>query len=220
MANEDNKVKLLELDLEDIQFFSETDIILRSGRHIQNIEEQANAYDFIYKYYDQLKTYYKLLFDVDLVRQKEEPDRYYYLDINEDSKSLLKQNSKKLKQEYHLFGILLLKIIRVDKYFSNKIGVRELHKIINDNIEYKTKINKLFANSDKPTEIGEKTIETWIKNSLSEFEKLNWIKFQKNNPNFFIPLPSIDRLLTLYNYQIQNIDKLFEETNKLENDDE
>ncbi len=219
MANEDNKVKLLELDLEDIQFFAETDIILRSGRYIQNVEEQANAYDFICKYYDQLKTYYKSLFDVELVGQKEEPDRYYYLDISEDSKSPLKQNSKKLKQEYHLFGILLLKIVRVDKYFSNKIGVKELRRIINSNIEYKTKINKLFANSDKPTEIGEKTIETWIKNSLLEFDKLNWIKFQKNNPNFFIPLPAIDRFLTLYNYQIQNIDKLFEETNKLENDD-
>lgn len=220
MENENNKVKLLELDFDDIAFFSETDTLLRSGKYIQNIEKQLNSYDFISKYFTELKNYYNLLFDAKLEEKGEEPSNYFYLHIEENSNSIFKQNSKKLKQEYHLFGILLLKIIRVDKYFSSKINVQELKKVISNNIEYQTHINRLFAKSDKPTEVGEKTIDTWIAKSLSEFNDLCWIHFpNKNNKDLFEPLPAIDRLMTLYNYQIQNIDKLFEETEKIDLND-
>ena len=179
-----------------------------------------NSYDFISKYLIDLKNYYNLLFETRLEEKGEEPNNYFYLHLEESSNTILKQNSKKLKQEYHLFGILLLKIIRVDKYFSSKINVQELKKIISNNIEYQTHINRLFAQSDKPTEVGEKTIDMWISKSLSEFNDLCWVHFpNKNNKDVFEPLPSIDRLMTLYNYQIQNIDMLFKETNKIDLND-
>jgi len=220
MENENNKVKLLELDIDDITFFSEADTLLRSGKYIQNVEKQLNSYDFISKYLIELKNYYNLLFDAKLEEKGEEPNNYFYLHIEENSNTILKQNSKKLKQEYHLFGILLLKIIRVDKYFSSKINVQELKKVISNNIEYQTHINRLFAQSDKPTEVGEKTIDMWIAKSLSEFNDLCWIHFpNKNDKDLFEPLPAIDRLMTLYNYQIQNIDMLFKETDKIDLND-
>jgi len=221
MENDNYKVKLLELEQEDIQFFAETDFLLRSGKYIQNIDFQTANYDFLCKYFKELFFYYNSLFNIKLIEKGDEPENYFYLLIDDETNSIFKQNSKKLNPEYHLFGILLLKIIRVDKYFSTNINVNELKEIIKNNPEYKKHINRLLAQSDKPTEIGEKTIDTWISKSLIEFEKICWIQFpNKNNKDFFKPLPSINRLMSFYEYQIMNIDKLFDATKNLEFENE
>jgi len=221
MENDYNKTKFLELEQDDFQFFAETDYLLRSGKHIQNIDFQLSIYDFLCKYRKELTFYYNSLFKVKLNEKGEEPDNYFYLQFDDETNSILKQNSKKLNQEYHLFGILLLKIIRVDKYFSTNINVNELKEIIKNNPEYKKHIYRLFAQSSKPTDKGENTISNWIDKSLLEFEKICWIKFSnKNNRDFFIPLPSISRLMSFYEYQIMNIDKLFDSTKKLEFENE
>ena len=66
------------------------------------------------------------------------------------------------------------------------------------------------------TEIDESTIDEWVRNSLMQFERLGWIHFDPRNKELFEIMPSIDRLFTMYSYEIHNIDRLIDETNAIE----
>jgi RPA family protein len=113
---------------------------------------------------------------------------------------------------------LLLKIHRIDKYFINDIYVPDFIQLIKSNEEYKNYIYGLFAKrrEKEATEIDESTIDEWVRNSLMQFERLGWIHFDPRNKELFEIMPSIDRLFTMYSYEIHNIDRLIDETNAIE----
>ena len=45
---------------------------------------------------------------------------------------------------------------------------------------------------------------------------MGWIHFDPRNKELFEIMPSIDRLFTMYSYEIHNIDRLIDETNSIE----
>lgn len=203
---------------DSVDTFSDMDNALKNGQHIQNYPHEADLFHFLEKFEEEIRYYYKNLFKVNLMCKGTDYDRYYYLDMDEESRGILKSKSKKLTPEYTLMGILLLKIHRIDKYFgSSEIPVVEFIKAIKQNDEFKDDVYRLFARrkEKESTEIDENTIDEWIKNSLREFERLGWIHFDRTvgNKETFEILPSIDRLFTMYSYEIHNIDRLVEEAN-------
>lgn len=217
MENANSKYSFLDT-VDAVDIFSDLDHALKNGQHIQNYPHEADLFHFLEKFDEELRYYYKNLFKINLVCKGTDYDRYYYLDMDEDSRGILKSKSKKLSPEYTLMGILLLKIHRVDKYFgSSDIAVNEFIKAIKQNDEFKDDVYRLFAKrkEKESTEIDEHTIDEWIKNSLREFERLGWIHFDRTTTNkeTFEILPSIDRLFTMYSYEIHNIDRLIEEAN-------
>lgn len=212
-----NTTKYSFLDSADaIDIFSDVDHALKSGQHIQNYPHEADLFGFLEKFENDLIYYYKNLFKVNLVCKGTDYDRYYYLDMDDETRGILKSKSKKLSPEYTLLGILLLKIHRIDKYFGNNdIAINDFIKAIKANDEFKDDVYRLFAKrkEKESTEIDEHTIDEWIKNSLKEFERLGWIHFDRSGgpKETFEIMPSIDRLFTMYSYEIHNIDRLIEE---------
>ena len=216
MENADiTKYQFLE-SIDAMDTFADVDHALKSGQHIQNYPHEADLFHFIEKFENELNYYYKNLFKVNLICKGTDYDRYYYLDMDDETRGILKSKSKKLTPEYTLLGILLLKIHRIDKYFgNNEVSVVDFIKAIKSNDEFKGDVYRLFAKrkEKESTEIDENTIDEWIKNSLREFERLGWIHFDRTQggKETFEIMPSIDRLFTMYSYEIHNIDRLIEE---------
>lgn len=217
MENANKKYSFLETD-EAENLFADLDFALKSGQHVQNFPHQTDLFNFVEKYEDELRSYYKNLFKVSLISKGSDYTRYFYLELDDESRGIVKTRSKKLSPEYTLMGILLLKIHRIDKYFINDIFVPDLIQLVKSNEEYKNYIYNLFAKrrEKEATEIDENTIDEWIRNSLKEFERLGWVHFDHRNKELFEIMPSIERLFTMYSYEIHHIDRLIDESNMME----
>lgn len=217
MENADKKYGFLETE-EAETLFADVDFALKSGQHVQNYPHEADLFNFVEKYEDELRSYYRNLFKVGLVGKGSDYTRYFYLDLDDESRGIVKTRAKKLSPEYTLLGILLLKIHRIDKYFINDIYVPDFIQLIKNNEEYKQFIYNLFAKrrEKEATEIDEATIDEWIRNSLREFERLGWVHFDHRNKELFEIMPSIDRLFTMYSYEIHHIDRLIEESSVID----
>jgi len=192
--------------------------MFKSGQHVQNYPHQVELFNFVEKYEDELRAYYRNLFKVNLAGKGSDYTRYYFLEMDEETHGIVKARAKKLTPEHTLLGILLLKIHRIDKYFINDIYVPDFIQLLKTNEEYKNFIYNLFARrrEKEATEIDENTIDEWVRNSLKEFERMGWIHFDPRNKELFEIMPSIDRLFTMYSYEIHNIDRLIDETNSIE----
>jgi chromosome condensin MukBEF MukE localization factor len=202
---------------EALNLFADLDFALKSGQHVQNYPHQVELFNFLEKYEDEIRLYYRNLFKVNLAGKGTDYTRYFYLEMDDESRGIVKTRAKKLSPEYTLLGILLLKIHRIDKYFINDIYVPDLIQLIKSNDEYKNFIYNLFAKrrEKEATDIDESTIDEWIRNALKEFERLGWTHFDPRNKDLFEIMPSIDRLFTMYSYEIHNIDRLIDETNTI-----
>ncbi|MGL4596836.1 MAG: chromosome partition protein MukE [Bacteroidia bacterium] len=217
MEDANKKYSFLETE-EAENLFADLDVALKMGQHVQNFPHQTDLFNFIEKFEDELRAYYRNLFKVNLAGKGSDYTRYFYLEIDEESRGIVKSRSKKLSPEHTLLGILLLKIHRIDKFFVNDIFVPDLIQLIKTNEEYKNYIYNLFAKrrEKEATEIDENTIDDWVRNSLKEFERLGWINYDLRNREVFEIMPSIERLFTMYSYEIHNIDRLIDETNVME----
>lgn len=217
MENANKKYSFLETD-EAEGLFADLDFALKAGQHVQNFPHQTDLFNFIEKFEDELRMYYKNLFKVSLITKGTDYSRYFYLELDEESRGIVKTRSKKLSPEHTLMGILLLKIHRIDKYFINDIYVPDLIQLVKSNEEYKSYIYNLFAKrrEKEATEIDENTIDDWVRNSLKEFERLGWIHYDLRNKELFEIMPSIERLFTMYSYEIHHIDRLIDESNMME----
>ncbi|HTL80071.1 MAG TPA: hypothetical protein VL651_00125 [Bacteroidia bacterium] len=215
---EDAVKKYSFLETEEAEHnFAELDFLLKSGHHIQNYPHQVEMFNFLEKHEEELRMYYRNLFKVGLTAKGSDYNRYFFLEIDDESRGIVKTRSKKLSPEYTLLGILLLKIHRIDKYFINDIYVPDLIQLIKSNSEYKNFIYNLFAKrrEKEATDIDENTIDEWVRNALVNFERLGWIHYDPRNKDLFEIMPSIDRLFTMYSYEIHNIDRLIDETNTI-----
>jgi chromosome condensin MukBEF MukE localization factor len=216
MEDANKKYGFLEAE-ESLNLFADLDFALKSGQHVQNYPHQVELFNYIEKYEDEIRMYYRNLFRVNLAGKGTDYTRYYYLEMDDESRGIVKTRAKKLSPEYTLLGILLLKIHRIDKYFINDIYVPDLIHLIKSNDEYKNFIYNLFAKrrEKEATDIDEATIDEWIRNALKEFERLGWTHFDPRNKDLFEIMPSIDRLFSMYSYEIHNIDRLIDETNTI-----
>lgn len=217
MEDANKKYGFLESE-EAVNLFADLDFMLKSGQHIQNYPHQVELFNFLEKYEDDIRAYYRTLFKVGLAAKGSDYTRYFYLELDEESRGIVKTRAKKLSPEYTLLGILLLKIHRIDKYFINDIYIPDLIQLIKSNDEYKNYIYNLFAKrrEKEATDIDEATIDEWVRNALQQFERLGWIHFDPRNKDLFEIMPSIDRLFSMYSYEIHNIDRLIDETNTIE----
>ena len=217
MEDANKKYGFLETD-EANSLFAELDIALKMGQHVQNYPHQVELFNFLEKYEEELRAYYRNIFKVNLAAKGTDYTRYFFLELDEESRGIVKTRSKKLSPEYTLLGILLLKIHRIDKYFVNDIYIPDLIQLIKSNEEYKNYIYNLFAKrrEKEATDIDENTIDEWVRNALQHFDRLGWIYFDPRNKDLFEIMPSIDRLFTMYSYEIHNIDRLIDETNTIQ----
>ena len=98
--------------------FAKLDYMLRSGTHIQReYPYDANIFRFLNENenFESLKNYYTDFFNLNLVKEGNEFNQYYFLDVNEDSKSKVPSDFKDyLKSEYIIIGMLFIKNSRND----------------------------------------------------------------------------------------------------------
>lgn len=217
MEDTASKFEFLALQ-ESEENFANCDIALRSGRHIQNHHHEVRLYDYVATFYEELSNFYLKLYGLELRCGEFHDDKYYFLDFTGESKGKYAGNrSDRLSARHTLFGLLLLKIHRLENYFGRKdIEISKLkERLKNENNTYRDDIYRLFArvsNRSNATEADEVNIDTWIDNSLSKFEELGWIYFDDDNRDLFTILPSFNRLFELYLTEIKEFDKLSEES--------
>jgi len=211
MENGDNN-EFAFLGTEDsISHFAKVDFSLRAGKHIQGHDSQFNEFYYVSKFYKELKNYYLLLFGVCLTKSSYGNEDYFYL-LFEDNKGHFNSDLiDKLSTRHTLFGLLLLKITRLDRHFSqNTLAIDSLKDYLRDSSNmYREDMYRLFAKvqtKDMATDPDEQHIDQWIDSSLKKFEQLGWIFFEEELA--FKVLPSFNRLFEIYKDTISNFEAL------------
>jgi hypothetical protein len=103
----------------DVQkHFADINIELLQGRHIQNDEHYHHR--ILSKYYEELKKYFEVFYNLYLDRKSFEGVTYFFLTFQEDSKGVLSTNSRHrdLTAIETITAITLLQMY-YDKYFEN-----------------------------------------------------------------------------------------------------
>lgn len=201
------------LNSEDaMKYFADADIALKQGRHIQNFGNDTNIFYFIDEYFDKgLEDYYVNFWWMNLIKDSNDNERFYYLDFPEGSRAKFgKENRyKELEGDRMIFAILLLNLYN-EKFFEEKeISWQELEQIFKES-ENKNLWKKLLFGKDKEnyTPAEEQNVKDKVRRILSDFEKLGWIIMKNEDEMQFEILPSIARISKLYADVINNIETI------------
>lgn len=195
-----------------IKYFADTDIALKQGRHLQDYGIDSRLFSFVDEFYEKgLKDYYLRLFQMNLIRDKNDNQTFYYLDFPDDGKGKFgKENrSKELEDDKVIFGILFLNIYK-GKFFEHKeIEWPEIEQIFKEG-EHKELWQKLLFGRVKPnyTIQEELNVKDKVKSILKDFEKLGWIEIKALDEVKFEILPSIERISRLYKDVIRNLNPI------------
>jgi hypothetical protein len=203
-----DKETFLVLKRHNSDRFAETDMLLRSGIHIQEHSSQAKSYRFIEDNIDELQAFYKNLYNVHLTYNQSHLGKFYYIDYFEEQKGKLKRRS--LDSNSTLFAIFLYTFHKTEKRFSITLTKREIFEALNSDSKVKGHIQRLFTGSESQDTITtDKTIEKWVKTSLNDLEKLGWIFYPDDSGDEQIEiLPAFERIALIYHELINNIDNL------------
>lgn len=197
--------------------FADADIALKQGRHIQDFGTDIRLFSFIDEFYEKgLEDYYKQFFGMNLVCDKSDNGKFYYLDFPEDGKGKFgKENrSKELEDDKVIFAILILNLYK-ERFFEQKeFTWQELEQIFKEG-EYKELWQNLFFSKVKQnyTPREEQDVKDKVRKILSDFEKLGWIVFKNQEDIHFEVLPSIERISRLYSDVIDNLESIEEYLN-------
>lgn len=211
MENENPNYQFLNSDRAK-KYFADADIALKQGKHLQDYGMDSRIFSFVDEYYDKgLKEYYPQFFQMNLVRDKNDNQTFYYLDFPEDGKGKFgKENrSKELEDEKVIFAILLLNMFK-DKFFEHKeIEWAELDQIFKES-EHKELWQKLLFGRVKPsyTINEEQGVKDKVKSILRDFEKLGWVEIKNVDEVKFEIMPSIERISRLYRDVIGKVDSI------------
>jgi len=216
MENENANYQFLNSDRAK-KYFADADIALKQGKHLQNYGNDSRIFSFVDEYFEKgLQEYYLQLFQMNLVRDTNDSQKFYYLDFPDDGKGKLgKENrSKELESDKVIFAILLLNMFK-DKFFEHKeIVWIELDQIFKEG-EHKELWQKLLfgkvKNNYTPTE--EQSVKDKVKSILKDFEKLGWVEIKILDEVRFEIMPSIERISRLYRDVIGNVDSISEYLN-------
>lgn len=203
--------------------FAKLDYALRSGIHIQReYPLNANLYRFLSESenYESLKDYYKNFFNLNLIKEGNDFDNYYYLNFNEDGKgNVPSDNRDYLKSEYIIIGMLFLKMFKLDGNIELD-SVSEFTTLLYEEYEeQKNALRKLINDnsSDKSTDLGDQRFETVIIKSFEKFGDLGWLIWEREDEkDKFKLMPSFERLRIYYQPQIETIDDLIKEVKDAE----
>ncbi|MFC4233381.1 hypothetical protein ACFOW1_15885 [Parasediminibacterium paludis] len=216
MENENSNYIFLNSDRAK-KHFADADITLKQGKHLQDYGNDSRLFSFVDEYYDKgLKEYYLQFFQINLVRDTNDNQKFYYLDFTDDGKGKLgrENRSKELEDDKVIFAILLLNIFK-DKFFEHKeIEWSELEQIFKES-EHKDLWQKLLFGKVKLnyTPVEEQNVKDKVKGILRDFEKLGWVEIKSIDEVKFEIMPSIERIAKLYRDVIGNIDSLEEYIN-------
>ncbi len=162
-----------------------------------------------------LDNYYKDFFNLILVKEGSEFNQYYYLNVNEDSKSKVSSDFKDyLKSEYIIIGMLFIKMYKLDGNIELDSVSEFISLLFEEYEEEKKALRKLINDnsSDKGSDFNDIKFEDVIKRSFSKFGELGWLKWEdENEKNKFKMMPSFERLRETYQPQIDSIDDLLKE---------
>ena len=198
--------------------FAKLDYTLRSGIHIQReYPSDANIFRFLNENenFESLKNYYKDFFNLNLIREGSEFNHYYFLDLNEDSRSNVPSDYRDyLKSEYVIIGMLFLKMYKLDGNIEMDSISEFISLLFEEYEEEKSALRKLINDnsSDKGSDFNDQKFEEVIKKSFFKFGELGWLKWDdENEKNKFKVMPSFERLRMAYQPQIETIDDLIKE---------
>lgn len=192
--------------------FADADIALKQGRHLQDYGVDSRLFSFVDDSYEiGMKDYYQHFFQMNLVRDTNDNQKFYYLDFPEDGKGKFgrENRSKELEADKVIFAILLLNIFK-DKFFEHKeMEWNEFEQIFKES-EHKEFWQKLLfgklKNSYTPNE--EQNVKDKVKSILKDFEKLGWVEIKNIEEVKFEILPSIERISRLYRDVISQVESL------------
>ncbi|MEJ5102784.1 hypothetical protein [Chryseobacterium sp. MYb328] len=210
-------------DKKAMNIFAKLDYTLRSGTHVQReYPFDINLFRFLNENenFESLKEYYKDFFNLNLRKEGNEFNQYYYLQLNEDGKSNVSSDHRDyLKSEFIIIGMLFLKMYKLDGnieldsisdfiillYEEYEEEKNALRKLINDN------------SSDKGTDTTDQRFEDIVRKSFFKFGELGWLMWDdESEKNKFKILPSFERLRVAYQPQIETIDDLIKEVKNAE----
>lgn len=193
------------------EIFGKLDYLLKDGVHIQNREGQFHYFAFIRENETSLANYYYRFFGVALDKGGENNEIYYFLNFIDFNRGQIDQDHRYfLKAEFVIIGLLMYKIIFIDKNIE-LTSVKKLQDTIKRDYEdLKPGIYRLLAKTRKgvisPT--GDERIDALVEEALREFRALGWVEL---NGDYFDVLPAFQRLINIYGDLISNIDHWIEQ---------
>lgn len=196
---------------ESAELFAELDYLLKDGVHIQNYGDQVKYYGYIKSNEEQLSAYYKKLFKIDFSYGGVDSQKYYYLDFTTGKGGKIpEKNRHSLKSEFVIIGFIIYKIFYIDHDIDLNSVQKLKEKIRIDFEEYKQGIYRLIAKSKNinPGNVNDENVDISIQSALQEFKKIGWVTMEKDD---FDLLPAFDRLISVYEKHIQNIDETLNE---------
>lgn len=194
------------------KYFADADIALKQGRHIQDFGNDTRIFSFIDECFEKgLEDYYKQFFGMNLVCEKSDNGKFYYLEFPEDSKGKFgKENrSKELEDDKVIFAILFLNLYK-ERFFEQKeINWQDLEQTFKEG-EHKDLWQCILFGKVKPnyTPKEEQDVKEKVRRILNDFEKLGWITFNNQEEFMFEILPSIERIGKLYKDVINNVESI------------
>lgn len=224
---DDNSEKVIKYgflyEKKAMSFFAKLDYTLRSGIHIQReYPIDANLFRFLNENenFESLKNYYKDFFNLNLRKDGNEFNQYYYLDLNEDGKSNVPSDSRDyLKNEFIIVGMLFLKMYKLDGNIELDSISEFISLLYEEYEEEKNALRKLINDnsSDKGSDLNDERFEDVIKKSFIKFGELGWLLWDDiSEKNKFKTMPSFERLRAAYQPQIETIDSLIKEVKDAE----
>lgn len=220
----ENTVKYRFLyEKKSINVFAKLDYTLRSGIHIQReYPVDVNLFRFLNENenFDSLREYYKDFFNLNLRKEGNEFNQYYYLELNEDGKSNVSSDYRDyLKIEFIIIGMLFLKMYKLDGNIELDSVSDFINLLYEEYEEEKNALRKLINDnsSNKGTDTTDQRFEEIVKKSFVKFGELGWLMWDdESEKNKFKILPSFERLRVAYQPQIETIDNLIKEVKNAE----
>ncbi len=193
--------------------FANINIDLLQGTHIQ--DDAYYHHKLISKYFDELKKYYEVFYQLVLEKKTFEGVTYFYLTFSPESKGVLSQQSRHrdLTEIETITAITLLQMY-YDKYFENvkEVSFKDIKSRIKESEFSNLYKSVFFKNGTRdnftPTEWS--FVLRNIKNVIQDFQQLGWVHqyIQKGEDNFsFIIKESIHRFQLMYEYEIANFEE-------------
>lgn len=202
-----DKETFLELKENNFDRFADTDLLLRSGMHIQDYRQQSRNFYFIEDNYLGLYSFYERLYQAKLCYSQPINGKYYFLDYFDEQKSKLQKES--LKPKHTLFAIFLYTLHRIEKRFSTTLSKQELIEVLNTHHKIKPHIHRLFLGAEmEDTLPTQSTLLRWVNESLRELQKLGWVYILDDDSEQFVLLPAFERIALIYQEAINNLEEI------------
>lgn len=197
-----------------VDLFGELDFKLKDGFHFSKVEGQYDFFRFIEKNEESLMLYYERYFGVPLQQGGEGDEKYYHLEFTGLTRGSIDVDHRYfLKNEYIIIGLLLYKVIFIDKNIELS-SIRKFQEAIKrDYEELRPDLYRLLAKAKKetPSQFSDEKLDEVILSAFKEFDKIGWVKLE---PDDFQMFPAFQRLNKVFGEYINTIDDIIKNWSK------